>query len=394
SSLYYFKQTYYLTLAYEIWAWSGGYSPTSDNLLLFNNTLDPSKYVLSSIWNTSYTHIYTINAFIIGVSKSNGISEEEKEQLISEGLILRSLYYQSLTQLFGDIPYTISTDYKENTQIEKTPYHQVLQNIEQDILQAKDVLSYSYRSSNKYYPNKTVAELILAKNHLLQKKYDKAEIIAKLILNNSLYNLELDLSKTFKNSARSTLWQLSNSSPIAATYEARNYVMLSGNWLYNISSSLINSFDNNDLRTLHWIKEYIPTSTSYNYKYKNTPTNNTDENSIIFRLEEAYFILSEALIHQDKEKEAIPYLNIIRQKAGLSPLSNSLNKEQIILSMLDESRKEFFLEHGRRFFDLKRNNKLSLLKDTKTNWQDKHAFFPYPEKEILINPNLNPQNEY
>ncbi|WP_220497704.1 hypothetical protein, partial [Myroides sp. NP-2] len=25
SSLYYFKQTYYLTLAYEIWAWSGGY---------------------------------------------------------------------------------------------------------------------------------------------------------------------------------------------------------------------------------------------------------------------------------------------------------------------------------------------------------------------------------
>ncbi|WP_286430416.1 SDR family oxidoreductase, partial [Myroides odoratimimus] len=29
SSLYYFKQTYYLTLAYEIWAWSGGYIPTT-----------------------------------------------------------------------------------------------------------------------------------------------------------------------------------------------------------------------------------------------------------------------------------------------------------------------------------------------------------------------------
>ncbi|MGG5503999.1 peroxiredoxin family protein, partial [Myroides odoratimimus] len=29
SSLYYFKQTYYLTLAYEIWAWSGGYFKTA-----------------------------------------------------------------------------------------------------------------------------------------------------------------------------------------------------------------------------------------------------------------------------------------------------------------------------------------------------------------------------
>ncbi|MDM1536368.1 JAB domain-containing protein, partial [Myroides odoratimimus] len=31
SSLYYFKQTYYLTLAYEIWAWSGGYIITHNH---------------------------------------------------------------------------------------------------------------------------------------------------------------------------------------------------------------------------------------------------------------------------------------------------------------------------------------------------------------------------
>lgn len=368
-------------------------SVTSDNFLLFNNTLDPTKNVLLSLWNTSYAHIYGINDFINRVSNSNGIDSNDKDQLLADAYILRAIYYQILTQIFGDIPYTVTTNYKENTSIKKTRYKEVLDHIEQDLLHANEITSYSYRSSNKYYPNKAVVELILAKNYLLQKKYDQTESLAKTILSNPLYSIETDLSKTFKSTSKSTLWQLSNSSSIAATYEARNYVMLSNNAPYKLSKALFNSFDNHDLRKKNWTKEYLNSNRFYAFKYKNH-LNNTDECSILFRIEEAYFVLCEALIYQNKEKEAIPYLNIIRQKAGLSPLTNTLTKEQILIVMLEESQKEFFLEHGRRFLDLKRNNKLSLLKATKPNWQDKHALLPYPEKEILINPNLNPQNEY
>lgn len=368
-------------------------SETSDTYLIFNNSLDPTRYVISTLWNTSYSHIYAINSFINGVTNSNGLTNEEKESFLAQAYVLRAMYYQALTQIYGEIPYTTSIDYKTNTKIAKTLPFEVFKLIEQDLLTAIETLSYSDTSTNKYYPNKAVAELILAKNYLLQKNYEKAEFYAQLVMDNPLYTLEMDLSKIFKKSSKSTIWQMVNNASTDATYEANNYVMFFIYWSYKLNSSLLNSFDNHDLRKQLWVKEFEDSGSFYAYKYKNRSTN-PDECSILFRVEEAYFILSEALIHQDREKEAIPYINAIRQRADLLPLPNTLDKEQTLLVMLKESQKEFFLEHGRRFFDLKRNNKLSLLKTSKPNWQDKHALFPYPEKEILINPNLNPQNEY
>lgn len=367
--------------------------PTSDTFFLFNNSLDPTRLVISTLWDTSYSNIYVINSFISGVTNSEGITKEEKEQFLAQAYVLRAINYQALTQIFGDIPYTTSTNYKFNTKIVKTSVIEVLKLIEQDLLKAIETLSYSDDSANKYYPNKAVVELILAKNYLLQNRYEKAELYSKLVIDNPLYSLEADLSKVFKNSAKSTLWQIANSSSVAATYEARNYILFSNDSGSLLNDTLLSSFDNNDLRKQHWTKEFQNTNKVYAYKYKNN-TNNSDECSILFRVEEAYFILCEALIYQNREKEAIPYLNTIRQRANLLALPNTLDKEQTLLAMLKESQKEFFLEHGRRFFDLKRNNKLSLLKTSKPNWQDKHALFPYPDKEILINPNLNPQNDY
>ncbi|AJA70413.1 RagB/SusD family nutrient uptake outer membrane protein [Myroides odoratimimus] len=367
--------------------------PTSDTFFLFNNSLDPTRFVISTLWNTSYSNIYAINSFISGVNNSNGITSEEKEQFLAQAYVLRAMYYQTLNQIYGDIPYTITTNYKVNTKIIKTPALEVLKLIEQDLLKALETLTYSDSSSNKYYPNKAVAELILAKNYLLQKRYEKAEFYSKLVTNNPLYSIETDLSMVFKKSSKSTLWQMANSATVAPTYEAQTFVLFTSNSGSILSNTLLSSFDNNDLRKQLWTKEFQNTGKIHAYKYKNR-RDNTDECSILFRIEEAYFILSEALIYQNREKEAIPYLNTIRQRANLVALPNTLDKEQTLDAMLKESQKEFFIEHGRRFFDLKRNNKLSLLKPSKPNWQDKHALFPYPDKEILINPNLNPQNDY
>jgi hypothetical protein len=100
----------------------------------------------------------------------------------------------------------------------------------------------------------------------------------------------------------------------------------------------------------------------------------------------------EALAYQNRTAEAVHYLNLIRHRAGLLPLPETLSKEEFINEMLSESRREFFTEGGHRFFDLKRNNKLHILKMVKPNWEDKHALLPIPEGEILLNPNLLPQN--
>lgn len=368
-------------------------SPTADSFVLYNNIVQPTSNFISTIWNNSYSHIYNINSFLINIKNSQDIPNEEKNILTAEALILRAMYYQVLTQVFGNIPYTTSINYKENTFIKKTDTSTILISIENDLMHSYNMLTYDNRSPHKYYPNKAVAEIILAKNFLLRKQYDQAEHYAKNILKNPSYELENNLGNVFKRNAKSTIWQMSNSSPIAATYEARNYVVLTNNPTYKLRQDFIDSYEPNDLRKKNWIKEHT-LNNFYAYKYKNSPTNNTDECSILFRIEEAYFILTEALIYQDKLEEAIVNLNTLRQRSGLSLLPTTLTKEELILAMLEESKKEYFLEHGRRFFDLKRNNTLSILSNSKPNWSTNFHLFPYPEKELLINPNLNPQNDY
>lgn len=200
----------------------------------------------------------------------------------------------------------------------------------------------------------------------------------------------------FKKDARSTLWQMS-ANDNSATYEATYFIFTPITFpaITNVSLTtvLLNSFSSTDLRLQHWIKTYTDGATTYShaYKYKNID-NNTDELSIRFRLEEAYFIKAEALAYQEKIGDAVGVLNEIRTKRGLAALPTALNKEDFITELLAEYQREFFTEGGHRFLDLKRNNRLQILESVKPNWEAKHALLPIPESELLMNDNLKPQN--
>lgn len=365
---------------------------------IYLNSLNASSSPTHKYWEQSYVNLYQINAFIEGISASTKIVEIDKNAYLGEAYFLRALYYHNLCQLYGDIPYIKTTDYKTNSRMGKTPHLEVLVLIEKDLNVALELLENNYRHSDRIYPNKAVVELLLAKNYLLQKRYDLAGTFAQNVLDNSLYALETDLDKVFKKNARSTLWQISpnNLNPnFTPTSEALQFIFGETILIINVafSPTLLNSFASEDLRLQHWIKTYSDGTTTYShaYKYKNA-SNNTDEFSIHFRLEEAYFIKSEALAYQEKVSEAVTVLNEIRIKRGLTALPSTLNKTDFITELLAEYQREFFTEGGHRFLDLKRNNRLNLLETIKPNWEAKHALLPIPESEILMNEKLKPQN--
>lgn len=361
---------------------------------VYNNTLLPSNKNTVNLWNNSYKHIYSINAFIEGLTTSNYIDDNKNILFLAEAYVLRAVYYQYLTQIFGNIPYTTTTDYRYNTTITKTKVEDILIYIEQDLKTALEILPVEYRSSDRIYPNKPVAELLLAKNYLLQKQYAQAESFARKVLENTSYTLETDLNKVFKKTAKSTIWQLGLNASGNSTLEAATYIF--NNYPNNqiINNTLLHHFAPTDKRREAWLKEVTQNDEHWfhPFKYKNNE-NNTDEYSIVFRIEDAYFILIEALANQNRTVEATKYLNTIRKRAGLTELDDALSQSELIDEMLNESQKEFFCEHGHRFFDLKRNNRLHTLKTIKLNWKDKHNLFPIPENEILLNPKLLPQNE-
>ncbi|WP_121967288.1 RagB/SusD family nutrient uptake outer membrane protein [Myroides sp. N17-2] len=361
----------------------------------YNNSLQGDSKEVSLWWNDVYRHIYVINAFIEGLSQSNYIDKTIKQQLLGEAITLRALHYHYLVQLYGDTPFTRSTDYNSNKTISRKPYAEVLFEIEQDLTQAISLLSDQYRDSKRFYINKAVAELLLAENYLLQGKFDLAQLYSQKIVDNNLYQIEKDLSKTFKKTSKGTIWQISPELETNITYEAELYIFndLADNTSV-VSDQLLSSFTDTDLRKKHWLRQINSKGKSLYtvYKYKNK-TNNTDEHSIFFRIEQAYFILAESLLKQNKIPQAAQVLNEIKTSRGITPVSPNVSSADMTSELIQESSKEFFTELGQRFFLLKRFNKLDQLRVNKPNWETYHNLFPIPERQLQINKNLNPQND-
>lgn len=370
-------------------------SSSMDNLNVYFNQVIPSNSEVLSLWNNAYKEIYVANAIISGVDQTTSISIADKRRIKGEALLIRTMIYFQLQRVFGDIPYTISTDYQENKTLSRMPSTEFYLKLQQDISSAVDLLEDNYRNAERIYLNKKAAQLVQANIYLTLGKFQAAEEVCRTILATSIYNIQQDVSKAFKKNGNHIIWQLKPLIANQAVPETGIYYFSSAPPpAYSLSINLVNTFEEVDLRKQQWITKVQGNGVSFyrNDKYKNYATN-ADEYSVVMRLEEVYFVLSEALANQDKIIEARSFVNMIRVRSGLSPVSNNLDKNAFIGELLKEKRREFFAEQGLRFFDLKRNSRLQELTAIKPNWQQFHQFWPLPQNEMQLNPNLKPQNQ-
>ncbi|WP_312508867.1 RagB/SusD family nutrient uptake outer membrane protein [Chryseobacterium culicis] len=367
-------------------------STTPSKELYLNQQIDTNSTIYNN-WANAYKQIYAANAILEGVASSTGIAPSDKKWLQGEALLIRTIMFFYLNQLYGDIPYPETTDYNINQTLSKTASEKVLQKMEEDLEKVITMLSDNYRNAERIYPNKMVAILFLAKIHMAKQQWLKAEINLKTIIQSPLYQIETNLNKVFDKSGKHIIWQLKPSNNTSLRQATTYYFANAKPTLYALSPNLINAFSANDLRLLNWIAPVSSSGITYYrlQKYKNRDNTNSNEYSVVIRLEEVYLLLAETLTQQSKLQEAEPYLNAIRQRASLTAVSN-LTKEAMIDAILLESRREFFCEMGHRFLDLKRMGKLNTLLVAKPNWKDFHVLWPIPQKEILLNGNLKPQN--
>lgn len=369
------------------------YNDQNGHMDIYQNQLQETNTSIASIWKDSYQQIYYANAVIYGVEQSAALSGGDKNRIKGEALLLRSLLYFYLQQLFGDIPYTTSVDYEYNRNIGKTEASALLAQLEKDVTDAAALLGDDYRDAERIYPNRKAAQLLLARICLLQEEWLLAQETARTILQSPLYQYETDINEVFHKSGKHILWQLKPQNSGDATSEVTLYYFdNSAPHNYALTEDLMDAFAGNDLRKQAWIATVTVNGQSWYrpYKYKNR-ANNTNECSIVFRLEEAYFIMAEALARQNKVDEAIPYLNASRERAGLVPFT-SLPAEEFHEELRVEKRREFFAEFAHRFIDLKRWGRLDELSALKPNWEEYKHVWPLPQSELLMNPSLYPQN--
>lgn len=361
---------------------------------IYRNLHIATNIDIYSYWSESYQQIYLANSIIQGVENSASLSAADKNRLKGEALLMRTLIFFYLWQVFGDIPYPTGTDYQVNQSLHKTPSTEVETKLENDVTTTIGLLKDEYRNTERIYPNRKTAQLMLAKVYMTGHHWTEAESLLKNIVQSPLYQFQQDITKVFLKSGSHILWQLKPKNPGDPTRENQTfYFSGAAPYSYALTPNLMGSFAAGDLRKENWTASVsVGPNTWYRAdKYKNG-MNNSTEYSIVFRLEEVYLLLAESLAQQNKITEAMPFINATRQRAGLVALTDGITKEALLNEILLEDRRDFFTEMGHRFLDLKRFGRLNDLSAVKPNWKDFHRLWPLPQQDVLLNPNLNPQN--
>lgn len=367
----------------------------------YTNSLSAS--VNDDFWSNFYNYIYQANNLISQVSTSTGISDPDKPALIGEATFLRAFLHFYLVNYFGDIPYLASPDYRANTSaIRMSAKDVVYPMIIKDLLTAQADLSDDYPSANRTRVNKSVATAMLARVYLYTGDWANAEKAATEVISNSQYNMENNPDSVFLMGSQETILQLSpnvNSNPNAA--EGYLYILEripSGSPAQvSVSDFLYNAFEPGDLRKTAWIGTYTAdgiTYYHYAWKYKNDgTTGTTSEYSVVMRLAEQYLIRAEARAQQNNVPDAVDDLNVIRRRAALNPIPNTIAQTDCLNSVMQERRIELMVEWGHRWLDLKRTGMADTIMPEvcaakggvwKSDWQ----LYPIPIAQLNADPNM------
>lgn len=346
------------------------------------------------IWNNAYSRLFTLNTVINAVMDSKGGSEEAKKRIKAEALFGRAFEYYMLVNTYGKqytqqgassdlgVPYITTADI--NQKYERHTVAEVYENILADL--AKAAPNIPQIAANNAKPNKAALYSFYARIYLSMGDYTNALKYANdaLALNGNL----LDLNDYDK--AEGTTWgrvhkkgNTSERLPDINHPEA-NYIKwlsssLQGSVLLSREMRDIYAKDLNgatDLRKEYFYAEdmvnlggspnYFPGECAF-VLYANF--------NIGFTSTENYFIAAECEARIGSMERALQLANTVREHRMLnsSPLTAS-TKEEALVKVLEEKRREFCFKGPIRLFDLKRLNLESRFQKTITHTADGETF--------------------
>lgn len=375
-----------------------------------------------NLWSPLYKVIFNVNSLIEGAtsSTSNQLTAATRKQIVAEAKFIRAFCYFYLTNLYGDVPLAITTDWKVNSQMARTAQNKVYEQIVVDLLDAQKDLpeDYAITAGERIRANKFAVTSLLARVYLYQEDWKNAEIQSSAVIGNDQYRLEDDLNKVFLSTSREAIWQLkpSAASSLSAIFDARHFLPYSW-WTdlsdaerpiyllyfselsmlyyppYLMTSQLAAAFETGDQRKEMWTS-YIetPTTAPYNGTTDYFPKKYARISNpyyAVFRLAEQFLIRAEARAHLNNLPGADQDLNTIRRRAGLRDL-NSASTLEALQAVAHERQTELFAEWGHRWFDLKRTGKTNevFAKIPTKRFDPFQLVYPIPLEEIQADPSL------
>lgn len=394
------------------------YGTAAGSVALYKDAVGSSIGGVTTYWPYFYGLLYSINQAIQGIQANNTLTYQH--QWLGEAYFMRGLLYFYLTNMYGDVPLVLTSDYLKNNGLARNLQTDVYKQIIADLKQAQSLLDDQYHddggavTANRGRPNRMAATALLAKTYLYTKEWADAEIQADSVIAGSVaYQLPAP-NMTFQLNSPETIWGLEPTGSLPYPYEVTDAIIFTlpngtvpgpGIYTTTMSDSLKNAFETGDLRYTNWVGiDTVPANGTnpqalyyYPYKYKVKGTLTVPQESLVlFRLAEQYLIRAEARAQQNKlsgSDGATGDLNVIRTRAGLAP-TTAVTQTDVLDAVRQERRVELFCEQGNRFMDLRRTGTLDALM-TKlvplkggAGWNSNFAYWPIPVTDIQNDPNL------
>ena len=371
---------------------------------------------LDDIWDWNFAGIQRANYILEFKDK---IDFEGKQEIIAEARFLRAYFTFELVKWFGPIP--LSGDKRfvlgDEKTIPRAPVSEVYDQIESDLQYAIEHLEYTADEVGR--ATKGSAQALLGKAYLYQDEYaNAAEVLTNLIENGpyelvdyeTLFEQEGENSKesvfeiqyTGEEGAGFGCLQCSEGNVAVGFQGVRNYsgpVFESGYGFNLPRQEVVDLFSENDLRKEvsildieAWSEE---TGATYSEGYKHTgyfnrkylPRQNDNagdanltqpNNYRAIRYADVLLMAAEALVLADMdEQRALRYLNMVRVRAGLEPVSAV---GSTLLDIIYTDRRLELVGEGHRFFDLVRTGRAA--EEIEGFVVGKHEVFPIPLEEI------------
>lgn len=392
------------------------YTGTTNNSVNFyyQNALTPANLNTPDFWTVFYQTIFNTNAAIEGLNTSAGLTLEVKQRLTGEAKFIRAFCYFYLINLYGDVPLVLNTDYKENSQLKRSPQTKVYEQILSDLKDAQDLLPAEYMdatllktTSERVRPVKGTATALMSRVYLYTKDWANTEAQATAVItNNNLYDT-VNINTVFLKNNKEAIWQVQPVNSGWNTETAKTYILPvsgpdDGGHPFYLSPFFLNSFETGDKRKTNWVGTISANSIDYSYpaKYKSATYNDAvNEYETVFRLAEQYLNRAEARTELNNTAGAVADLNIIRHRAGLPDYTGSIDQQSLLFAILQERKLELFTEWGHRWLDLKRTGNIDAVMNTVTpqkggTWNTNWQWYPIARNELLLNANLVQNSGY
>jgi len=391
----------------------------------------PVNAQLRDIWNWMFAGVNRANYILEFKDKTDF---PNKNIILAEATFLRAYYYFELVKWFGDVPLAVDQRLlfgAQNT-VDRTPASQVYEQIERDLIFASDNLPVTQAQVGRV--TKGAAQALLGKVYLFQNKFPESANYLEQVINSGTYDLLEDYSTMFENDNENNIesvfevqytdvegagfgcLQCSEGNVAVGFNGIRNYsgpVFESG-FSFNVpTQEAFDAFEPSDVRRdvaildieawaaansdVSYVEGHEHTG-YYNRKYiarqgdLNTgDANLTNPNNYrAIRFADVLLMAAEALNRGDiDDAKARQYLNRVRERAGLIPVSNDLADNNLTNAIYQERRVELVGE-GHRFFDLVRTGRAAA--EIEGFQTQKHELFPIPSIEIELAGNRWEQN--